>query len=128
MKLKITIGLFLAAFLLSAQTTRMNRDIEVAEKILESLIEEANGDEITEKANVFIIGSSAEVEGTYIEGFGAMFSITSGNLSNPLILTDTKKSKSGKSTSYSIIRSNKRKIHIDEKDLQINRAAIQKIF
>ena len=128
MKLKITIGLFLAAFLLSAQTTRMNRDIEVAEKILESLIEEASGDGMSEDANVFIIGSSAEVEGTYLEGFGAMFSITSGNLLNPLILTDKKKSKSGKSTSYSIIRSNKRRIHIDSEDLEVHREAIKKSF
>ena len=94
MKLKITIGLFLATFLLSAQTARMNRDIDVAEKILESLLEEANGSNVKGNNKIFIIGSSPEVEGTYIEGFGAMFSITSGDLLSPLITSAIKKNKS----------------------------------
>lgn len=129
MKFKVTIGLFLATFLLSAQTARMNRDIEVAEKILESLIEETNNDnELTKHADVFILGSSAEVEGTYLEGFGAMFSIISGNLSNPLVITETKKGKSNKSTSYSIIRPNKKKFHLDAAHLETNKAETIKTF
>lgn len=129
MKFKVTIGLFLATFLLSAQTARMNRDIEVAEKILESLIEETNNEnELAKNTDVFILGSSAEVEGTYLEGFGAMFSIISGNLSNPLIITETKKGKSDKSTSYSIIRSNKKKFHLNAEQLAANKAKIIKTF
>ena len=128
MKLKVTIGLFLATFLLSAQSTRMNRDIEVAEKILESLLEEANGSNVTGNDNIFIIGNSAAVEGTYLDGFGAMFSITAGNLLNPLILTEKERDKSDKSSSYRIIQSNKKKYRIDLKDLEANKEAIQKTF
>jgi len=128
MKLKVTIGLFLATFLLSAQSARMNRDIEVAEKILESLLEEANGNRISGNDKVFVIGNSAKVEGTYLEGFGAMFSITSDNLLNPLILTEKERDKSDKSSSYRIIHSNKKKYRFESKDLEANKEAIQKTF
>ena len=91
MKLKITIGLFLAAFLLSAQSARMNRDIEVAEKILETLLEE-NYQEGQQDEAIFFLTNNAKVEGTYVEGFGAMFSIASGHFSHPLLIK-TEKSK-----------------------------------
>ncbi len=90
MKLKITIGLFLATFLLSAQTARMNRDIEVVEKILETLIEEITQSE-GERFRYF--GSGKKVEGSYIEGFGAMFTISAQSLSGSHIWTKDKKQK-----------------------------------
>lgn len=128
MKLKVTIGLFLATFLLSAQTARMNRDIDVAEKILETIIEEMSNVGVTNDDKFFIINSSPEVEGTYIEGFGAMFSITSGSLLNPLMISDTKKDKSNKSTSYTILRSRKKRYNFDAEDLEANKAETQKTF
>ena len=113
MKLKITIGLFLAAFLLSAQSARMNRDIEVAEKILETLLEEE--ERLTVQGEDFLIlGDNPKVDGTYLEGFGAMFSITSGSMLRPLTLS-TKKSKnkdrSSKSSTITIISSGSKARH-----------------
>ncbi len=128
MKLKVTIGLFLATFLLSAQTARMNRDIDVAEKILETIIGEISSGGMTNDDKFFIINSSPEVEGTYIEGFGAMFSITSGSLLSPLVMSETKKDKSGKPTSYTILRSRKKRYNFDAEDLEANKAEIQKTF
>lgn len=128
MKLKVTIGLFLATFLLSAQTARMNRDIEVAEKILESLLEETNGNTISKNDRFFMIGGNAEVEGTYLEGFGAMFSITSSNLFNPLILTEKDSDESGNSSTKITIRSNKKRYHFDSKDFDEHKVKIKQTF
>jgi len=66
MKLKITIGLFLATFLLSAQTARMNRDIEVIEKILETLVEEVTQSE-GENIRFFGGGKKVVVEFLYLD-------------------------------------------------------------
>ena len=130
MKLKITLGLFLATFLLSAQSVRMNRDIEVAEKILETLLEEVDGPTMVEE-EVYVIGNKANVEGTYIEGFGAMFSITSGHSSLNSFVFSTKKKdkdKSGKAGKVTIIRPSRNKIHYDLEDLEVNKAEIQNNF
>lgn len=87
MKLSITFGLFLAVFLLSAQTAKMNRDIEVAEKILETLIEE----KIEEQAFTFF--GNQRVSGSYIADFGVLFTIAGNSLTNPIILTKGKKAR-----------------------------------
>jgi len=104
MKLKITIGLFLATFLLSAQTARMNRDIEVIEKILETLIEEVTQSE-GERYRFF--GRGKKVEGNYIDGFGAMFTISTQSLTTPYIWTKDKKQKVKQKGDVFIIRKGK---------------------
>lgn len=88
MKLKITFGLFLFAFLVSAQSARMNRDIEVAEKILETLVEEQMATESTN--DHFAWGNRTKVTGNYVEGFGAMFTIPSSSLKNSIIVSGLK--------------------------------------
>ena len=104
MKLKITIGLFLATFLLSAQTARMNRDIEVIEKILETLVEEVTQAE-GEQTRYFGLGK--KVEGNYIDGFGAMFTISKESLSGTYIWTKDKKQKVKQKGDVFVIRKGK---------------------
>ncbi|MEM1121099.1 MAG: hypothetical protein AAGJ18_11675, partial [Bacteroidota bacterium] len=85
MKIRITLGLFLAAFLLSAQTAKLNRDIEVAEKILETLVEEVTKVEEED----FFIFSKQKVSGSYIDDFGALFNISAKSLHHPIILSES---------------------------------------
>lgn len=128
MKLKITIGLFLATFLLSAQTARMNRDIEVVEKILETLIEEVTQSE-GERFRYF--GSGKKVEGNYIDGFGAMFTISNQSLSAPYIWAKDKKQKvkqhgdilvfrKGKNVTIEEVEKNKEKVKANFKKIVEN--------
>lgn len=120
MKIKITLGLFLAAFLLSAQTAKMNRDIEVAEKILETIVEETTK---VEESGITIFGHQ-RVSGSYIDGFGALFTISSNSLTNPVIWTENKKTRF--KSEGNIFRLEKGE-SFDEEDLK-DKAAIKADF
>jgi len=122
MKLKITIGLFLATFLLSAQTARMNRDIEVIEKILETLVEEVTQVE-GEETRYFRLGK--KVEGNYIDGFGAMFTISKESLSGTYIWTKNKKQKVKQKGDVFIIRKGK---NVTVEEVEANKEKVKANF
>lgn len=68
----LVIALFSATmgFAQTIDQQRMNRDIEVAENILSALIKQQNSAD-----GFYMVGNHSGVEGTYLEGYGVVFSI-----------------------------------------------------
>ena len=78
MKYLMILAMVLFCFALPAQsvnTERMHRDIKVAENILSSLIQERN--DVVIAGRNYQHGGNTGVEGSYLEGFGVLFSIGS---------------------------------------------------
>lgn len=78
MKYIITFVLLMFAAALFAQDMeRMKRDVEVGENILASLLEDSYGEVEVIASNLFLNGRG-NVEGSYLEGFGVLFTIAPG--------------------------------------------------
>lgn len=81
----ILTGLPLAAQ--SVDMERMNRDIEVAENVLSALLQE---NRIRPSRSEFLLlGGAGGVEGSYLEGFGVLFTISGGSFPAALNLAYT---------------------------------------
>lgn len=77
MKYTITTTLLFFALILGAQSPdmdRMKRDIEVGENILASLLEESY-EGFNAYTSAMLLGDGSNVEGSYLEGFGVLFTI-----------------------------------------------------
>jgi hypothetical protein len=82
MKYAITTTLLCLALALGAQSPdmdRMKRDIEVGENILASLLQEDQESATIPSSGVFL-GDRSAVEGSYLEGFGVLFTIAPRHL------------------------------------------------
>lgn len=99
MKYVITLGLLLFSLTLWAQKPdmeRMKRDIEVGENILATLLEEEY--EVYPSHTLFI-GNQRNVEGSYLEGFGILFSISSGRILRAIGRADRQSGRSQRNSS-----------------------------
>ena len=77
-KLITLIGLFLSTGIVAQEVDldRMNRNIEAAENILATLFESAAQEIYEEEDDFFVLKNKNSVEGTYIRGFGALFTVS----------------------------------------------------
>ena len=78
MKNAITLTVILMFFAVQARSQdmeRMKRDIEVAENILATLVEEGYSESLE---GAVALGGRSEVEGSYLEGFGVLFTLSAG--------------------------------------------------